>query len=81
MEPAKTAHKLSLWAVRATVVPEGYLAPVEVERKESYEGEVIVEANVRTREGSEFCLPRAVLTLHTSCTAVLPSRIKTYEFA
>lgn len=64
--------KVRLRANQPLIIPQNYMGHIPVRSLESYEGDVMVEASIRLKEGSEYSIPGTVITLGKDRTAVLP---------
>lgn len=68
----ETIRKISLWPKKLTIIPAGFWGNVEVEVKNDFEGELYVEASIRTGEGQEWCIPNSVLRISSANESILP---------
>lgn len=55
-------RKITLWPTESMTVPSGFWGNVPV--RDNFEGELFVEASLRTGEGYESCIPHTVLKIN-----------------
>lgn len=65
-------RKVGLWPKDTIVIPKGFWCNVPVIVEENIEGDLYVEASIRSQEGREYCIPHVILQIDRHVPPVVP---------
>lgn len=64
--------KIELWLKEYVVIPPNHVGNLPIFSKQSFEGDLLIEACGRYQLGREYAIPRVMITLTSSTTSVIP---------
>lgn len=66
-----TTSKIPIWVAQPAIVPPNHLGMVKV-TAENFNGDLLIEAQLKTQEGYEYCVPRTIITINPECESTIP---------